>query len=75
MGLMFRTRGSLTRLAAGAAVGTEASRGGAHRHAVTEERLTAPDITSEIERLVALQVVGMLTDAEFTAAKAKLLGL
>jgi membrane protease subunit (stomatin/prohibitin family) len=34
----------------------------------------APDLMSEIERLSSLHDSGALTDAEFSAAKAKLLG-
>ena len=33
------------------------------------------DMTSELERLSALRAQGVLTDEEFAAAKAKLLGL
>lgn len=33
------------------------------------------DLLAELERLAALRTAGVLTDVEFTAAKAKLLGL
>ena len=35
----------------------------------------APDSVAELERLAQLKAQGVLTDEEFTAAKAKLLGL
>ena len=36
---------------------------------------SAPDLVGEIQRLATLKEQGILTDAEFTAAKNKLLGL
>jgi hypothetical protein len=96
MGLMFRRRRPLMRLAAGAAVGTAAYRAGTRHegqaqiddqaqpaYATTLVPPPAPvaaspapeDTTSEIERLAALHTSGALTDGEFTAAKAKLLGI
>jgi Short C-terminal domain len=35
----------------------------------------ATDVTAELERLAALRSQGILTDAEFAAAKGKLLGI
>jgi hypothetical protein len=34
----------------------------------------APDVTAQLQQLAALHAQGVLTDAEFSAAKAKLLG-
>jgi len=91
MGLLFRRRRPLMRLAAGAAVGTAAYQAGKRHEAqdgfdeqarvaddATQQAAPAPapsDSTSELERLASLHTSGALTDAEFTAAKAKLLGV
>jgi hypothetical protein len=97
MGLMFRRRRPLMRLAAGAAVGTAAYQAGKRHegqaqindqaqdaYAATSAppsalapvaAAPADDTTSEIERLASLHTSGALTDGEFTAAKAKLLGI
>ena len=97
MGLMFRRRRPLMRLAAGAAVGTVAYDAGkrheqqgqvkeqaevayaATRPAPVPTAVAAapaaPDLTAEIERLASLHTLSVLTDDEFTAAKAKLLGI
>ena len=53
MGLFFRPRRPLLRLATGA----------------------APDTIAELERLSRLHESGALTDEEFTAAKARALGI
>ena len=39
------------------------------------QQAAAPDASSEIERLAGLHASGALTDEEFAAAKAKLLGI
>jgi hypothetical protein len=95
MGLFFRPRRSLLRLAAGAATATVAYQAGTQRvqqdelndqaeatYAATQAHPPpmapppiAPDSTAELERLAKLHSSGALTDAEFAAAKARLLGL
>jgi uncharacterized membrane protein YebE (DUF533 family) len=90
MGLMFRRRRPLMRLAAGAAVGTAAYQAGKRHQSQDQVSEPAPagappapvaasppanDTTSEIERLASLHMSGALTDAEFAAAKAQLLGI
>ncbi len=94
MGLLFRRRRPLRRLAAGAAVGTVAYQAGTRYEAqdgyngqaqaaydATQQQAPAAappastDSTSELERLASLHCSGALTDEEFTAAKAKLLGV
>ncbi len=50
----------------------------AARQAAAQQAPPAPaaaDTVAELERLAALKTQGVLTDAEFAAAKAKLLGL
>jgi hypothetical protein len=59
MGLLLRRRRPLMRLAAGAAPAPAPS----------------ADPTAELERLAQLHQSGALTDDEFTAAKARLLGV
>ena len=66
MGLLFRRRPPLMRLAAGAASAPEP------RTAPAPARAAGP--TAELERLAQLHQSGALTDDEFTAAKARLLG-
>lgn len=61
MGLLFRPRGPLMRLAAGTAKATAADHG------------STRDPTEELERLVRLHDTGSLNDEEFRAAKAKVL--
>jgi len=95
MGLFFRPRRPLLRLAAGAATTTVAYQAGKRR--VQPDEITdgaeagyattraspppiapapiAPVSTAELERLAKLHASGALTDAEFAAAKAQLLGL
>jgi len=95
MGLFFRPRRPLLRLAAGAATATVAYQAGKRQvqpdeindgaeaaHASTgaspppmAPAPIAPVSTTELERLAKLHASGALTDAEFAAAKAQLLGL
>lgn len=91
MGLMFRRRRPVMRLAGAAALGTVAYQSG-KRHEeqaqVDEQAQAAPapaaaapaaapadDTTAELERLAQLHQQGVLTDEEFSAAKAKALGI
>jgi hypothetical protein len=88
MGLFFRRRRPVMRMAAGAATAGIAYNAG-KRHAENEadEAQAAPpaaapapaaapsgDATAELERLAGLHQSGALTDEEFAAAKAKVLG-
>ena len=98
MGMMFRPRRPLMRVAAGAATATVAYKAGQRRtqqnqyndqaqaadaqtQAPPPQAAPAPaapapaDSTAELERLAKLHESGALNDEEFTAAKAKLLGL
>jgi membrane protease subunit (stomatin/prohibitin family) len=91
MGLMFRPRRPLMRMAAGAATATVAYKAGQRRteqnqyneqaqaaYAQTQAPPAAPapaDSTAELERLAKLHESGALSDREFAAAKSKLLGL
>jgi hypothetical protein len=95
MGLFFRPRRPLLRLAAGAATTTVAYQAGKRRVQPDEindpagtgdaaPRASPPPIapapvpvvlTAELERLAKLHASGALTDVEFAAAKAQLLGL
>jgi hypothetical protein len=98
MGLMFRPRRPLMRVAAGAATATVAYKAGQRRtqqnqyneqaqeaYAQTQAPQAPPaapppaappaDSTAELERLAKLHESGALNDAEFAAAKSKLLGL
>ena len=91
MGLMFRPRRPLMRVAAGAATATVAYKAGQRRTQQNESAdqaqapeapPTAPapaaaptDSTAELERLAKLHESGALNDEEFAAAKSKLLGL
>jgi hypothetical protein len=66
-------------LIAGAAIGAAAARGGDTYDAPPEEYETAPppapaDPVDELKRLAELHASGALTDEEFAAAKAKILG-
>ncbi|TQL01828.1 SHOCT domain-containing protein [Cellulomonas sp. SLBN-39] len=62
------------------AAAEEAARQDAARQAVaappaaTPPPAAAPDLMAQITELVRLREVGLLTDAEFTAAKGRLLG-
>jgi hypothetical protein len=83
MGLFMRRRRPVARLAAGAATAGIAYNAG-KRHADGEQQeepapappaaAPAPDATAELERLAQLHQSGALTDDEFAAAKAKVLG-
>lgn len=94
MGLLFRPRRPLLRLAAGATTAAVAYNVGKRRskqddynqeasaaYEATQATPSAPpsapasDPTAEITRLAQLHESGALTDEEFAAAKAKLLGL
>jgi uncharacterized membrane protein YebE (DUF533 family) len=91
MGMMFRPRRPLMRVAAGAATATVAYKAGQRRtqqnqyndqaQAAPPQAAPAPaapapaDSTAELERLAKLHESGALTDEEFAAAKSKLLGL
>jgi uncharacterized membrane protein YebE (DUF533 family) len=91
MGMMFRPRRPLMRVAAGAATAGVAYKAGQRRtqqnqydehtqaaptHAAPATAAPAPaDSTDELERLAKLHESGALNDEEFAAAKAKLLGL
>jgi hypothetical protein len=92
MGMMFRPRRPLMRVAAGATTATVAYKAGQRRtqqnqyneqppqpappQAAPAPAAPAPaDSTAELERLAKLHESGALNDEEFTAAKAKLLGL
>ena len=89
MGLMFRPRRPLMRVAAGAATATVAYKAGQRRteqnqyNDQTQAPPAAPapaaaaptDSTAELERLAKLHESGALNDEEFAAAKSKLLGL
>jgi hypothetical protein len=86
MGLFMRRRRPAMRLAAGAATAGVAYNAG-KRHAEGEEGAEQPaapaaaapaapaaDATEELTRLAELHKSGALTDEEFAAAKAKVLG-
>ena len=84
MGLFFRRRRPVMRMAAGAATAGVAYNAG-KRHAENEAQgaaapapapaaAPAGDSTAELERLAALHQSGALSDEEFAAAKAKVLG-
>ena len=89
MGLMFRPRRPLMRVAAGAATATVAYKAGQRRTQQNQynDQAQAPqaapalapappaDSTAELERLAKLHESGALNDEEFAAAKSKLLGL
>jgi hypothetical protein len=88
MGLFFRPRRPLLRLATGAATAGIAYRAGQRRAeqdtynqqaAAAYDATQAPppptDTIAELERLARLHESGALSDQEFTAAKARALGL
>jgi Short C-terminal domain len=101
MGLMFRRRRPVARLAAGAATAGIAYHAGRRRaeqdqyndqassaYQATQEPqpqyappppapapAAAPDTTAELERMAKLHDSGVLSDEEFSAAKAKILGI
>ena len=83
MGLVFRRRGSLLRLAEAATTTTASCRAGYPRDSGRRDH--APDVapvpapsdgtpTAELERLARLHTSDALTDSELIAATAKLLG-
>jgi hypothetical protein len=77
MGLMYRRRRPIARLAAGAATAGIAYQAGKRRapgYVAPAPSPTGGEI-DELARLVQMHASGALTDAEFTAAKAQLLGL
>jgi hypothetical protein len=91
MGMFFRRRRPVMRMAAGAATAGIAYHAGKEHaeHAQQGEQgdatppapapevapvAAAPDATAELERLAQLHQSGALTDEEFAAAKAKVLG-
>jgi Short C-terminal domain len=84
MGLFFRRRRPGMRLAAGAATaGVAYDAGKRHAQGEAEDAPAPPaaptaapagDPTAELERLAQLHQSGALTDDEFAAAKAKVLG-
>jgi hypothetical protein len=89
MGLLFRPRRPLLRVAAGAATAGIAYNAGKRRteqDAYNQQAAQAYDAsqaapvaaaaaTDELTSLVQLHTAGQLTDQEFSAAKSKLLGL
>jgi uncharacterized membrane protein YebE (DUF533 family) len=91
MGMMFRPRRPLMRVAAGAATASVAYKAGQRRtqqNQYDDQAQAAPppaapapaapapaDSTAELERLAKLHESGALNDEEFAAAKSKLLGL
>jgi Short C-terminal domain len=79
VGLFFRPRGPLLRLATGAATAGIAYRAGqrrAEQDAYDQQAAApAPDTIAELERLARLHESGALTDQEFAAAKARALGI
>ena len=91
MGMMFRPRRPLMRVAAGAATAGVAYKAGRRRteqNQYNDQAQAAPppaapapaapapaDSTAELERLAKLHESGALNDEEFAAAKSKLLGL
>ena len=79
MGLFFRPRRPLLRLAAGAATVGIAYHAGQRRavqDADSQQAASAPtDTIAELERLSRLHESGALTDQEFAAAKAQALGI
>jgi Short C-terminal domain len=86
MGLFFRPRRPLMRLAAGAGtagIAYEAPPASplppayvpVPAHAPSPAAAPPPDSIAELERLARLHESGALTDEEFTAAKARALGL
>ena len=88
MGMMFRPRRPLMRVAAGAATAGVAYKAGRRRteqNQYNDQAQAAPppapaapapaDSTAELERLAKRHESGALNDEEFAAAKSKLLGL
>ena len=89
MGLLMRPRRPLMRVAAGAAVGTvayQAGKRGSQRGSPAQPgpapAAVAPvpvsagqSTTADLDRLIQMHASGALSDAEFTAAKSKLLGI
>jgi len=77
VGLFFRPRRPLLRLATGAATAGIAYKAGQRRaEQDAEQAASAPtDTIAELERLARLHESGALTDDEFAAAKARALGI
>jgi Short C-terminal domain len=79
VGLFFRPRRPLLRLATGAATAGIAYRAGqrrAEQDAYNQQPAAPPpDTIAELERLARLHESGALTDQEFAAAKARALGI
>jgi hypothetical protein len=79
VGLFFRPRRPLLRLATGAATAGIAYKAGqrrAEQDVYNEQAAPAPtDTIAELERLARLHESGALTDQEFAAAKARALGI
>ena len=83
MGLFFRPRRPLLRLATGAATAGIADKAGQRRaeqdaynqQAADTINQQAADTIGELERLSRLHESGALTDQEFAAAKARALGI
>ena len=77
MGLFFRPRRPLLRLATGAATAGIAYHAGQRRaDAYNQQAAPAPtDTIAKLERLSRLHESGTLTDQEFAAAKAQALGI
>ena len=79
MGLMFRRRRPIARLAAGAAPARAGRRPGDRdtgpaAYVAPEPAATGGEV-DELGRLVQMHEAGALTDEEFSAAKAQLLGI
>ena len=79
MGLMFRRRRPVARLAVGAATAGVAYRAGKRDQAPPPQYVAPPPASTggevdELSRLVQMHDSGTLTDEEFAAAKAQLLG-
>lgn len=47
----------------------------AHQAAAEPAAPAADDLTAQLEKLASLKTAGVISDEEFTAAKAKLLGI
>ena len=54
--------------------GVAAAQAAAQQQAAAAPAAPAVDLTAELQKLASLKEAGILTDAEFAAAKAKLLG-
>lgn len=74
MGLLFRRRRPIARLAVGAAPGARIAPPPPSAYVAPEPASTGGEV-DELARLVQMHEAGDLTDEEFTAAKAALLGI